>query len=134
VGKKNRGSKGKGAMVLSSGGTALTVPVAGGKGPQLKEGASEVLWEGGASFVTAKWLQGEIDALYRKHNLEMKLVPVDPKKPTNEGEARKDIRALCLKVGAGGFLGRRVFANNGDIVHHGATAAVHQAAGALARH
>lgn len=122
----------KKAIVLASGGAELAKG-GGGGGPQLKQGASDVLWEGGASYGFAKWLQGEIASVYAKHNLVQKLVQIDPKKPGNENEAKKEIKSLLLKVGVGGVFGRRMLAANGDIAHHATTAAIHQAAGEAAR-
>ena len=108
-------------------------PVNGGSGPQLKSGASDVLWEGGTSYAFAKWLEGEIENIYAKHNCKRAVVPIDTKKPANESEAAREIRSYLLKVGIGGVFAKRMIANNGDIAHHASTAAVHQAAGAAAR-
>lgn len=131
MGKKN-GKKGKGGLVLASmGGSDLAK--SSGSGPQLKQGASDVLWEGGASYGFAKWLQGEIASIYAKHNLVEKLTKIDEKKPGNEAEAKKEIKGLLLKIGVGGVFGRRMLANNGDLAAHATTAAIHQAAGEAAR-
>ncbi len=129
---KHKRKGGKGGAIVLAGGGALDKP-GGGATPQLKKGASDLMWEGAASYGMSKYLTGEIDKIYRKHNLQRKVVPIDPKKPADEGAAHDEIKSLLMKVGLGGVFAKRMLADQGDLASHVSTAALHQAAGAAAR-
>lgn len=133
MGKKGKGNKGKGGLVLASmNGNGIAPHGGNGGPPQLKQGATDDLWEAGTSFGVSKVLKAEIASIYAEHNLVVKLVKIDEKKPADEAGARKKVRGLLVKVALGGIGARRFLANNGDISRHVATGAMHQAAGEAA--
>lgn len=109
---KHKGYRGKGggqAIVLASSGE-LEAHGGGGGGGRLKDGASDVLWEGAAIIGARKMAVAHIDKM------------VEKAKPAERDTVRREeSRSLGLKMAAGGFLGLRTFAK-GDLANTGSRA------------
>lgn len=108
---KKKGYRGKGGqIVMASSGELDMHGSSGGGNGRLKEGASEVLWEGAAIVGVRKLAVAHVEEVVAKA------------KPADRDAVRRDTsKSLGLKMMAGGFFGLRTFAR-GDMANTGSRA------------